>query len=411
MVSAFWTHPLAWFLGVLLGVVWLSRLVAVALNMHKVAEISGPDYDRAPASAAGEVPRVSIVVPARNEADHIEGALTSLLNLDYPDYEVIVVDDRSEDATGEILDRLQEERRERGEELHHRLKVMHVRELPPGWLGKTHAMWQAGRQASGDWILFTDADVVFRADALRRAVVFAERERADHCVLFPTMVMRSLGERMMIAFFQSQCVFARRPWKAADPKARDAVGVGAFNLIRREVYEQIGTYERLRLEVLDDMRLGELVKLGGFRQRVAFGRNLLRLRWVFGAMGMVRNLTKNGFAILKFNGWFAAVAVCGVLLVNVGPFAGVFLVGGWARAGFLVALATIGLIYVGMSWHSDVAPIYFVLHPVGAVVFCYALVRSAVLALLRGGVDWRGTFYSLSELRSFMHSQPRSGWL
>ena len=169
MVSAFWAHPLAASFGVLLAVVWLSRLVAVALNMHKVAEISGPDYDTAPASAA----RVSIVVPARNEAENIEAALTSLLNLDYPDYEVIVVDDRSDDATGEILDRLKEEWRERGEELHHRLKVLHLRELPPGWLGKTHAMWQAGQQATGEWILFTDADVVFRADALRRAVVAA----------------------------------------------------------------------------------------------------------------------------------------------------------------------------------------------------------------------------------------------
>src|SRR3974377_594758 len=204
MVSAFWTHPLAWFLGVLLGVVWLSRLGAVALNMAKGGEISGPDYDRAPSSAAGEVPRVSIVVPARNEADHIEGALTSLLNLDYPDYEVIVVDDRSEDATGEILDRLQEERRERGEELHHRLKVMHVRELPPGWLGKTHAMWQAGRQASGEWILFTDADVVYRADALRRAVVFAERERADHAVGFPTVGVSALGGRVVIVCFSAR---------------------------------------------------------------------------------------------------------------------------------------------------------------------------------------------------------------
>ena len=91
----------------------------------------------------------------------------------------------------------------------------------------------------------------------------------------------------MQAFFQSQFVFARRPWKAADPKSHDAIGVGAFNLIRRDVYVRIGSYERMRLEVLDDMRLGELVKQEGFRQRVAFGRGLLRLRWVFGATGMV----------------------------------------------------------------------------------------------------------------------------
>ncbi len=411
IVAALMQHPVAWSLGVFLAAAWWSRLIAVTLNMHTVAEITRAEYDVPPVDATGRVPRVSIVVPARNEAEHIGAALTSLLQLDYPDYEVIVVDDRSDDATGEILDRLQEEWRERGEKLHHRLKVMHIRELPPGWLGKTHAMWQAGKQATGDWILFTDADVVYRPGALRRAVVFAERERADHCVLFPTMVMRSPGERMMIGFFQSQFVFARRPWKVADPKSRDAIGVGAFNMIRREVYERIGTYERMRLEILDDMRLGELVKQEGFRQRVAFGRDLLRLRWVFGAGGMVQNLTKNGFAILKFNAWFAVLAVCGNLLVNAGPFVGAVIAVGWAKAGFIAALAAIGLIYVGMSWHSDISPVYVVLHPFGAVVFCYALARSAVLTVSRGGVEWRGTFYSLDELREFLRREPRSSWL
>jgi glycosyltransferase involved in cell wall biosynthesis len=411
MWSEFLAHPWSSSIGIFLGAAWLSRLFAAALGMGKIAEITRPEYDLAPVGASGRVPRVSIIVAARNEAGHIEAALRSLLELDYPDYEVIAVDDRSEDATGAILDRLQSEWRDRGEALHHRLKVLHIRELPPGWLGKTHAMWQAGKQAAGDWLLFTDADVVFRKDALRRAVVYAERERADHVVLFPTMVMGSVGERMMMAFFQSQFVFARRPWKVADPKSRDAIGVGAFNLIRREAYDRLGTYERLRMAVLDDMRLGEIVKQEGLRQRVAFGRDLLRLRWVFGTRGMVENLTKNGFAILRFNVWFAALAVCGVLLVNVGPFAGAGFASGWARAGFLTALFAVVMVYVGMSWHSDISPLYAVLHPVGALVFCYALVRSAVLTLAHGGVVWRGTLYPLAELRKFSREEPRWTWL
>ncbi len=225
------------------------------------------------------------------------------------------------------------------------------------------------------------------------------------------MVMESVGERMMMAFFQSQFVFARLPWRVSDPKSRDAVGVGAFNLIRREAYEQIGTYQRMRLEILDDMRLGEVVKHEGLRQRAVFGRNLLRLRWIFGAFGMVRNLTKNGFAILRFNPWFAALAVCGILLVNVGPFVGAAIATGWARAGYLIAVATVAAIYVGMSWYSEISPVYVALHPIGALLFCYALVRSAVLTLARGGVDWRGTRYSLAELRAFIREQPRWTWL
>lgn len=412
MWSGFLERPLIWIVSIFLGGVWLSRLLAAALHMHKIAEITKPEYDVPPVDSSGRVPRVSIIVPARNEAKHIEAALLSLLELEYPYYEVIAVDDRSDDATGTILDRLQIEWHETGESSHPLLKVLHVTELPMGWLGKTHAMWQAGKRATGDWLLFTDADVVFRSDALRRALVYAERQQADHLVLFPTLVMKSVGERMMQAFFQSQFVFARRPWKAADPKSHDAIGVGAFNLIRRDVYERIGSYERMRLEVLDDMRLGELVKQEGFRQRVAFGRGLLRLRWVFGARGMVENLTKNGFAILKFNVWFALLAVCGILLLNVVPFIGVLLTPrGWGRMGFLAALAAIVLIYVGMSWYSDIPPGYAVLHPIGAVLFCYALLRSMALTLRHGGVAWRGTLYPLSQLRKFAREQPRWSWL
>jgi glycosyltransferase involved in cell wall biosynthesis len=411
MWSRWLEHSLIWWVGLFLGAVWFSRLLAAALKMHTIADVTRPEFDVAPVEASGRVPRVSIVVPARNEAEHIEAALLSLLQLDYPDYEVIAVDDRSDDGTGEILDRLQSRWREKGEALHHLLKVLHVSELPPGWLGKTHAMWQAGKLAIGDWLLFTDADVVFRPDALRRAVVYAEREQADHVVLFPTMVMKSPGERMMMAFFQSQFVFGHRPWKVADPKSRDAIGVGAFNLIRREVYERMGSYQRLRMAVLDDMKLGETVKRDGFRQRIVFGRDLLRLRWVFGAMGMVRNLTKNFFAILHYSAGFAALAVLGILFVNLGPFLGVWLATGPARLGFLLALGSVALIYVGMSWHSDIPPGYVLLHPVGTVLFCYAIARSVVLTVVRGGVVWRGTWYSLAELKKFSREEPRWNWL
>ena len=411
MISAFLQHPAMWLGSIGLGAIWLSRLFAVGLNMHKIPEITLPEFDTSPVNAAGRVPFVSIVVPARNEAEHIETALVSLLQLDYPDYEVIAVDDRSEDDTGAILDRVEAEWRERGEASHHRLKVLHVTELPSGWLGKTHAMWQAGKHATGDWVLFTDADVIFRDDALRRAVVYAEWEQADHLVLFPTMIMKSPGERMMIAFFQSQFVFGHRPWKVADPKSRDSMGVGAFNLVRRMVYQNIGTYERLRLAVLDDMKLGELVKQEGYRQRVAFGRDLLKLRWVFGAMGMVRNLTKNFFAIFDYNAAFAVLAIIGIMFVNVGPFVGVWIAQGWVRAGFVAALVSIVAIYCGMAMRSDISPFYVVLHPVGTTLFSYAVMRSVVLTLFRGGVVWRGTLYPLSELKKFSRDRPRWNWL
>jgi glycosyltransferase involved in cell wall biosynthesis len=392
------THSaiLHWIMGSLLALVWFSRLLDAALGMPKVADISRPVWDRKPATPGGN-PCVSIIVPARDEEEHIEPALATLLKLDYDNYEVIAVDDRSTDCTGEVMDQIASTPVASG-----RLKVIHIAELPPGWLGKVHAMWSAANRASGDWLLFTDADVLFRSDVLRRALAYAEAESADHLVLFPRMIMKSPGERMMIAFFQTLFVFGHRPWKVADPNTKDHMGVGAFNLIRRRVYDAVGTYQALRFEVLDDMKLGKIVKNAGYRQRNVYGADLISLRWTKGAMGMVDNLTKNFFAIVSFQWWRALLSAFALAFVNLMPFLGIWLAHGWARLPYAVALASIFAIYVGMSWESDIPAYYFVLHPLGAGLFVYIMLRSMTLTLVRGGVIWRGTFYSLEELQRGM---------
>jgi glycosyltransferase involved in cell wall biosynthesis len=381
-----------WTAGAVLALAWLSRIVDAAIGMPKVANIAEPQWNlRLPEA------RVSIIVPARNEAADIEESLTSLLRLDYQDYEVIAVDDRSTDGTGQIMDRLAAIPAAQG-----RLRVIHVDQLPKQWLGKTHAMWSAARRATGDWLLFTDADVTFRPDSLRRAMAYAEAERADHVVLFPQIVMKKPGERMMVAFFQTLFVFGHRPWKTADPEAPDHMGVGAFNLVRRSTYESVGTYERLRLEVLDDMKLGKVVKNAGFRQRNVFGDDLISLRWAKGAWGMVENLTKNFFAVLSFQWWRVLASCCAFAFLNLLPFAGLWLAHGWQRLLYAVALLSMFGIYVGMSRRSPIPPYYFLLHPISTALFLYILLRSMSLTLWRGGVVWRGTRYPLEELRKGM---------
>jgi len=396
-----------WFAGTILALAWFSRIVDAALGMPSVADISRGEWDRNPVSPAGN-PRVSIIVPARNEAETIEQSLRSLLALDYDNYEVIAVNDRSTDRTGEIIERLSENshvsqnRRDVGHptsDVRRPLRVIHHRELPAGWLGKTHAMWTAANLATGDWLLFTDADVLFRPDSLRRALAYAEAEAADHVVLFPRMILKTPGERMMIAFFQTMFMFGHRPWKVADPKAGDHMGVGAFNLVRRRAYEAVGTYEALRMEVVDDMKLGKVLKNAGFAQRNVFGADLISIRWAQGAMGVVNNLTKNFFAVLSFQRWRTVLSAFGLAFLNLGPFLGIGLAQGWARLPFAIALASIFVIYVGMSKRSSVPPYYFVLHPVSSTLFIYTLLRSMTLTLWNDGVVWRGTKYPLEELR------------
>jgi cellulose synthase/poly-beta-1,6-N-acetylglucosamine synthase-like glycosyltransferase len=385
-----------WIAGVTLALVWLSRLADAALGMPGVADISRPEWDRK-FLAMGSWPRVSIIVPARNEQQDIEQCLRSLLALGYDNCEIIAVDDRSDDGTGEIIDRVAADPK-----AHARLKVIHIDNLPSGWMGKVHAMWTATRQATGDWLLFTDADVLFKPESLRRALAYAEAEHADHLVLLPRFIMKRPGERMMIAFFQMLFVFGHRPWKVADPKSKDHMGVGAFNLVRRSVYDAVGGYQALRLEVLDDMKLGKIIKNAGYAQRNVFGGDLISLRWAKGAIGVVKNLTKNSFAILSFQ-WPRVLLSCFVLaFLNLGPFLGVWLAHGWARLPFAIALASMFGIYVGMSWKSDVPAYYFILHPLSTVLFVYVMLSSMMLAVGRGGVVWRGTFYPLEQLRRGM---------
>jgi glycosyltransferase involved in cell wall biosynthesis len=382
-----------WIAGGILALAWFSRIVEAAFGMPRIADIARPEWDRTPATPNGE-PRVSIIVPARNEEEHIRETLVQLLGLDYSNYEIIAVNDRSTDRTGQIMDEIAASPQAQG-----RLKAIHIAELPAGWLGKTHAMWTACQQASGDWLLFTDADVRFKPDSVRRAIAYADAERADHVVLFPRMIMKRPGERMMIAFFQALFVFGHRPWKVADPKARDHMGVGAFNLVRRSVYDAIGTYRALRMEVLDDMKLGKVVKNAGFAQRNVFGEDLISLRWAKGAFGIVNNLTKNFFAVLSFQ-WPRTVAcIVGLGFLNLGPFLGVWMSHGWARVPYAIALASLFAIYYGMSSRSAVPAYYFFLHPVSTSLFMYTLLRSMIHTFSNDGIVWRGTKYPLEELR------------
>ena len=408
-----------WITGTLLAAVWLSRTIDAALGLPRVAVITGPAWDavRSPAPTDAPAVAVAIIVPARNEEESIEACLRSLLALEYPAFRVIAIDDRSTDSTGAIMDRLAAESASR------RLQVIHVSELPEGWLGKTHAMWIGAEAAAAaetanagaetaqataassranpkdDWLLFTDGDVIFRPDTLNRAVAYAAREAADHLVLYPTIIMKTFGERMMIGFFQIMFVFGHRSWKVADPKSRDHVGVGAFNMVRRGAYQQIGTYRALRFEVVDDLQLGRRIKQHGLRQRNVLGPGLISLRWAKGALGIARNLNKNFFALFRYRSSIALGAAFAALVLNLGPFLGVWLAPGWSKLGFAVSLLSIFALYVGGKKISQVSPLYFFAHPLATVLVVFTILRSTCSVLWQGGVVWRGTKYPLAELR------------
>ena len=382
-------------LGITAWAVALMWVVSTAVALKKLPEI--PDVlDGKYSEPRMEPTQVAVILPAKNEAADIEATLRSLLALEGVQAEIFAVDDRSTDETGAIMDRVAAEAAAQGRNL----TVLHIKELPEGWMGKTHAMAVAARQAKSPWLLFTDGDVIFAKDTLLRALNFAESERADHVVIFPSLILKSFGERAMIAFFQGVSALFSRFWRIPIEGTKESLGVGAFNLIRTDVYRKLGGFESLRMEVLEDLRLGFEVKRQGYRQRVAFGRDLVRVRWAVGAIGMVRNITKNMFAVFRFRILVTLGACAGMAVFCLSPFAA--LAGGWwMRCATAVVMAMLLLLYRYYRQFTGISVWYALTFPLAALLVLYAILRSMMLTLARGGVMWRGTLYPLADLRKF----------
>ncbi len=346
--------------------------------------------DIAPARDA-DCPRISILFAARDEEEKLPAALATLTDIDYPALEVIAVDDRSKDATGRILDDFAA--------LHPRLRVVHVADLPPGWLGKTHALQKAYEQANGEWLLFTDADVRLKPDVLRRAVTLAAQRNLDHLSLLCDVEMIGFWEKALIIFFVAVFHLANDPYRVSSPRSPFYVGIGAFQLVKRSAYEGSGTHRRLAMEVIDDMKLGKIIKRSGFRSGVCIAQDTVVVRWHDGLGNVVRGVTKNFFAGSGYNLCYVALGIAGNLLLNVWPFFGVIFGHGWIRIFAGIALVVAIGFYAGAAVTMRVSPLYGFTHPLGAILLSYMLLRSTFVTLKQGGIVWRGTFYPLDDLK------------
>jgi glycosyltransferase involved in cell wall biosynthesis len=378
-----------WFWISFFGVIaffWVFHGLRVAWGLVRLPWLK----DFAPLADA-ECPRISLLFAARDEEEKLPGALATLATIDYPNLEIIAVDDRSKDATGRILDEFAVS--------HERFRVVNLTALPPGWLGKPHALQKAYEASSGEWLLFTDADVRFAQDALRRAAAVVQQKNLDHFTLFGDVEMVGFWETVVITFFGLAFHIAHDPYQVSNPHSRAYVGVGAFQLMKRSAYEACGTHRRLAMEVVDDVKLGKLVKQAGLRSGVAVAQDAVVIRWHAGVGNLIRGVTKNFFAALGYNLPLVMVAICGMWMMNVAPFVGVIWGHGWVRVLSGIAVVIALVFHVGVDIAMHVSPFYAFTHPLGAVLFSYMLLRSTVVTLRDGGVTWRGTFYPLEELR------------
>lgn len=342
------------------------------------------------ASPPPGAPLVSIITAARNEERNIREALGSLLALDYPNVELIVVDDRSDDETGAILDRLVAESPG--------FDVVHVTELPAGWLGKNHALWQGVCRARGEIFLFTDADIVMEPTVLSRAVRFFIENRLDHLAVTPRMTMPGTFLSMFgLSFIFFFSLFAR-PWKARDPRSRCHIGVGAFNMVGAGAYRAVGGHETISLRPDDDIKLGKILKKGGFRSDVAYGPEFLSVEWYASVDEAIRGLEKNAFAGCDYRLSLALFGVVFHLLGSVFPYIALFVTQGATRVIYGGVVVLLTLLIADCARFHGARPWMAVGFGPSAALFCWIVLRTTVLNLVQGGITWRGTFYPLKEL-------------
>jgi GT2 family glycosyltransferase len=380
---------LHWFFTGLLGLaafLWLAESIDIAFGALAIPALKSvaPLKDE-------ECPSVSILFAARDEEEKLAAALDTFLAQDYPGYEVVAVNDRSGDATKSIL--------EAAARKNSNLKILSITSLPAGWLGKPHALQKAFESSNGEWLIFTDADVHFDPEVLRYSIALAEKKNLDHMPMLCETKMFSVGEKIAMTFFGMAFLIGMRPWRVSNPKSSSYVGIGAFQLIRRSAYQKIGAHNRLAMEVVDDVKLGKLVKEAGFRSGLAKAGTAVSVYWHSGVRNIVRGTTKNFFATTGFRLWLVCIQILGLLMLSLLPWMALPFVHGWARVFACVAVVCSVLAEGGVALELDLSPIYALTHPIGALIFAWMLVRSTIVTLRQGGIEWRGTFYPLEELR------------
>ncbi len=336
--------------------------------------------------------KVSIIVAARNEERHIRPAIESLLQQEYGNLELLAINDRSTDKTGRILDELA------GDDS--RLQVMHLNELPSGWLGKNHALQYGATRASGKWLLFTDADVVMSPTTLRRAVSFAVNDKLDHLAMMPEVRMPSLFLESFVAVFVVGFSLFFRPWKARDPNSDSYLGVGAFNLIRSKTYRAIDGHKPLRMRPDDDVMLGKLVKLHQHRQGVVNGVGLIYVPWYLSVREVVVGLEKNMFAVMDYSILKNVFWSIASLLFFLLPCGAVSFTSGITQMFYLVII----IVLLSLGWRVaseiNVRKLSIIFFPVVISLLAYIQWRAMLVTIINGGIHWRETFYPLADLKS-----------
>lgn len=375
-----------YYFGLAITVLW--ALLALYLwygrsRMYYLKNISPAPFD---------TPPVVIIIAVRNEEEHLEQALQSVLQLQYKPLRIMAINDRSTDRTGTILQQLHQQ--------YPHLIVKNITSLPEGWLGKNHALYTGYQSTWEEWLLFVDADVVFAPDTLQKALYYATKNGLDHLTVLPEVASRSKLLNSLLANFLILLEVRQRPWDVRNPASNAYLGVGAFNLVRRMAYEKAGTHAAIALRPDDDLKLGERLKKAGCRQDAVYGIGQINLEWYTSVQQFINGLMKNSFS--AFNYSFLKLVVTGVLpmlILLVLPLPLLLIFGGNAERGLALALALVQLFLFFIPGGMRAYWWYGLMVPVAGILMIYILLKAGITNIRQGGIYWRESFYPLQQLK------------
>lgn len=364
---------------------WVSVSIYLVYNSRKVSYLKNISP-----LESNTYPSVAVVIAVKDEEAEVEQALRSVCALDYPNLQIIVINDRSTDGTATILQRMEQQ--------HPQLRILTINQLQPGWLGKNHALYQGYLASAEDWLLFTDADVTFEPLALKKAMQYVQQKQLDHLTVLPQVTSRSSLFKSVMNTFALMLDIKLRPWDISNPSSKASMGVGAFNLVKRTAYEKAGTHTVISLRPDDDLKLGERIKSAGCRQDIVYGEKELTLEWYTSLQQFINGLMKNMFSVSNYQFTTAMGTAISTFLILVLPIP-LLLLSGYPYQLMAIAILLAQILVMGKKkgmiakwWHA-------LLIPFSGLVMVYIIIKSTFLTMKQGGIYWRDSFYPLAELR------------
>ena len=378
---------LLFWLALIILLLTIAMSLEVAVGMRRMTNIR----DVLPLQHE-DIPRVSVIIPACNEAVTIEPALQSVLELDYANLEIIVVNDRSIDNTDAVLERMKTR--------YPNIILHNISELPKGWMGKSHALYSGAGQAHGDYLLFTDADIIMEKTTLSRAMHHMLDNKLDHMSLFFGSIAQGglLNTLFMDAGIGLMLLF--KPWKAKDKNSNKYMGAGAFNLVRASAYRAIDGHSTFAMHPIDDIMLGKVLKQRGFSQDFLFGHDFVQIEWYATIREYINGVMKNTFALYQFNVMKVLLGILFIIMFNVLPLWALFFTSGITRVLFGAAVLVRILLAVNIFLEAKMPPWYSVWALVTPYINIYIVAKAAITTMLNKGITWRGTYYPLDELKA-----------